>query len=108
MNEIIYITSLALLLIFQFVIFFKYIKLKSSLKSYEEIGTGRYGFYKYMGNYSSYNAYVYVKEIDRYTDGYSKIKIDKIEALSKNSESDAISKATYHFVSLRLTSDMEW
>ena len=86
----------------------KCLKLKNAIKSYEKIWTGRYGFYKYTGSCSYHNAYVYVDEIDRYTDGYSKIKIDRIEAFSKSSESDAIEKSTNAFLSLKLTNEIEW
>jgi len=86
----------------------KYLKLKKAIRSYERIGTGRYGFYKYIGTYSHYSAYVYVNEIDRYTDGYSKIRIDRIEAFTKSSESDAIEKSTNAFLSLKLTNEIEW
>lgn len=80
---------------------YKYIRLKKMVKSYNNIGTGRYGFYKYNNNnYSSYKAIVYVDEIDRYTDGYSKIKIHKIEPISIESyKKDSKEKAENDFVS---------
>lgn len=87
---------------------YKYLKLKEGLKSYEKIGTGRCGFYKYIGAYNYYNAYVYVIEIDRYTDGYSKIEIDKIEPLNKSYSSESNEKAKNNFISLKLTSEIEW
>jgi hypothetical protein len=103
------IVALFALLIFCNAFFiYKYLKLKKGLKSYEKIGTGRCGFYKYTGGYSVYNAYVYVIEIDRYTDGYSKIKIDRIEPLDKRYNSEANEKSKDSFISLRLTNEIEW
>lgn len=88
---------------------YKYLQLKKGIKSYNRIGTGRYGFYKYTdGRYSFYNAYVYVYEMDRYTDGFSRIEIDTIEAISKNHEKDSSSRARNEFLSLKLYSEIEW
>lgn len=101
--------SCAILFLSNLFIFYKYKKLKNGLKEYLNIGTGRYGFYNYICNYSrEYSAIVYVKEIDRYTNGYSKIKIDNIEPVYKNYLETSIEKANEHFVSLKLTADIDW
>ena len=93
--------------LFTVIYYQKYSKLKKGLKSYEAIGTERFGFYKVdCGNYSSY---VYIKEIDRYTDGYSKIKIDCIEPFHKQDYGDAATRhAMGKFLSLMKTTDIEW
>jgi len=90
--------------------FLKYRKLRNRISEYDDIGTGRYGFYKYKSNNYTNNrmVYVYVKELDRYTDGYSKIKIDKIEPFQTSMVEETITKAKEDFMSLRLTSDIEW
>jgi len=54
----------------------KYFLLRKGLKKYESVGTGRVGFHK------DYTTMIYIKEIDRYTNGYSKIIIDNIETSS--------------------------
>jgi len=54
-----------------------------------------------------YEAYVYVKEIDRYINGYSKIEIIKIEPRGSYRE-DSTSYAKDNFVSLVLTTNIEW
>lgn len=84
---------------------YKYFRFKQAIKSYNEIGTGRIGFYVYnpTGNYS---AIVFVKELDRYTDGYSKLKIDRIEP--KGGGETSIEWATEAFTSLKKTLDVEW
>ena len=88
----------------------KYFIIKKLIKEYEEIGTGRYGFYNY--SYSSgscYKAIVYVDELDRYTDGYSKIRINRIESTSTNTyKKDSKERAENDFISLKLTSEIEW
>jgi hypothetical protein len=43
---------------------YKYLTIKKLIKKFQNIGTGRYGFYEKKS--ISYNAYVYVDEIDRY------------------------------------------
>ena len=89
---------------------YKYLTIRKLVKEYEEIGTGRYGFYNY--NYSSgscYKAIVYVDELDRYTDGYSKIKINRIEPTSTSTyKKDSKERAENDFISLKLTSEIEW
>ena len=64
------ITSIILFLA-TLVFVFKYFKLRKGLNQYKKIGTGRFGFYD-TTNFSN-SAKVYVNEIDRYTNGYSKI-----------------------------------
>ena len=85
--------------------FIKYNKLKKSIKSYESIAIGRYGFYISSPNSSSFKANVYVKEIDRYSSGYSKIKIDRIEPYHSLYYDSVISSITGE---LKLTSEIEW
>lgn len=88
---------------------FKYFRLKNEVDSYKEIGTGRVGFYKYISGGGSYRAYVYIKELDRYTNGYSKIKIDKIDPTSSSAYTDdSIKGAKESFNSLKITSEIEW
>lgn len=87
---------------------YKYLTLKKSLKQYTCIGTGKFGFYKIKFNFSSYNSIVYIKEIDRFTNGYSKIEISNIEPLDKNESTEAIKQAKNNFVSLILTQNIEW
>ena len=96
------------LLLCNVVFIYKYLKLKKGLKAYEKIGTNRIGFYKYINFYPNYNAYIYVNEIDRYTDGYSKIEIDRIEVWNKSCENSSKEKARDSFLSLKLTSEIEW
>ena len=85
---------------------YKYLTIKKVVKEFQQIGTGRYGFYEKRG--TSYNAYVYVDEIDRYSDGHSKIKIHKIEAFNTAYQDNSISWARDSFVSLKLTSEINW
>jgi len=88
---------------------YKYVNLRKGLKQYENIGTGRIGFYIYnSGGYGYYSAYVYVNEIDRYSDGYSKIKINNIEPFNKNYISGSLKNAKDSFLTLRKTNDIEW
>lgn len=88
---------------------YKYLTIKKLVKEYEEIGTGRYGFYNFGSSSSSYRAIVYVDELDRYTDGYSKIRINRIEPTSISSyKRDSKEKAENDFISLKLTSEIEW
>jgi hypothetical protein len=89
-------------------IYSKYKKLKTKIKDFCNIGTGRCGFYESIANYSSYNSIVYIKELDRYTDGHSKIKIDKIEPINKKYLTQANEQANERFLSLRLTSEIKW
>lgn len=84
---------------------YKYIKLKNWVKSYEEIGTGKHGFYMY--NKGSYSAIVYVNEIDRFKDGYSKIKFDYAEGIG-NWKTDSKEKSKLDFISLITTDKVEW
>lgn len=83
----------------------KYFKLRKGLKSYEAICTRRYGFYKY-----SDRAYVYISELDRYQNGYSKIKLDEIEVYNTSyyTEAEVIKSVKKYFVSLKLTNSIEW
>lgn len=101
---------LALVIVFFGVSIFYYKKvnkLKKEIQNFEEIGTDRLGFYinNKGGNYS---AIVYVDELDRYTTGYSKIRIKSVESLNPNYKEDSISYAYKKFVSLMKTSEIEW
>ena len=102
---IMYIISLSLLFFISLFVNYKYFKLKSSIKEYNSIGTGRYGFYNYASG--SYIAIVYVDEIDRYKDGYSKIKINHVEATG-NWKSETIERVRNNFITLMLTNKIEW
>jgi len=85
----------------------KYNKLKKSINKYEEIGTNRSGFY--INNKGGNDAaIVYIDELDRYTTGYSKVKIKSVESLNPNYKEDSISYAYKKFVSLMETSDIIW
>lgn len=58
-----------------------------------------------------YKTYIYVQEIDRYTNGMSKIELKKIEVISGYSIEKypwVIECETTQFSSLRKTSDIEW
>lgn len=105
------IATLSVLVVFFLVISFfyykKYKRLKKEIKNFEEIGTGRSGFY-YNNKGGSYAAIVYVNELDRYTTGYSKIKLKDVESLNPSYREDSISYAKKKFVSLMLTSEIEW
>jgi hypothetical protein len=90
-----------------FIYYQKYSKLKKGLKFYEDIGTDRFGFYK-IDSGKNYSSYVYIKEIDRYTNGYSKIKLDNIEPFNKTYNNEAIEWARKNFLSLMKTTDIEW
>lgn len=76
----------------------KYFLLKNGLKKYENFGTGRKGFYKFR------DIFVYVYEIYRYTNGYSKIKIDRIDS----SSSYYIGTIKNRFQSMVKTVEIEW
>lgn len=101
---------IAISLIINLILFVKYRKLKKSIQEYKSIGTGRYGFYNYNFHYSSlYSALVYVKELDRYTNGFSKIEIYKIETTcSVLYRDNTINMIKDKFISLKNTSDIEW
>lgn len=106
---IIYILYFILIIFFSTTVlyFFKYKKLKKSIKEYEEIGTGRYGFY-INKKYSPYSSIVYINEIDRYKDGYSKIVIDEIEPHNKHYIKESKKLALQDFISLKEINDIEW
>lgn len=80
-----------------------FIKIRTFLRKYEDIGTGRYGFYI---NGKSYKAFVYVKEIDRFSNGFSKIKLDNIEAIDKFPST--IKSAKDSFITLKKTDEIDW
>jgi hypothetical protein len=78
----------------------KYFLLRNGIKKYENIGTGHVGFYKMLNS----SVIIYIKEIDRYTNGYSKIKLDYIDT-----ESSYYKKiAKENFKSLIKTVNIEW
>lgn len=109
--EIIEIIFIATTLLFTsaFIIYlFKYRKLKKQVKEYEDIGTGRCGFYLNQNNSLLYRTIVYVKEIDRYTDGYSKIKIDRIEVYDRKYSRESKQRVHSDFMSLKDTDKIEW
>lgn len=103
-------TSIVILLIISTLFFTKFRKLKKYIKSYEEIGTGRVGFYMdcKSGYYSNYKSIVYIKELDRYNNGYSKIVIDRIEPIDKSSSINAIKYITRNFITLKETENIDW
>ena len=78
----------------------------------------RKGYYKMAMQQTSttgvvikYNPIVYVKEIDRYTNGESKIEIDRIEIHCGDSDLNRKNAETYinnDFISLVKTSDITW
>lgn len=99
---------IAISLIINLILFVKYRKLKKSIQEYKSIGTGRYGFYNFQ-YVNLYSALVYVKELDRYTNGFSKIEIYKIETTCSVSYRDyTINMIKDKFISLKNTSDIEW
>ena len=102
---IMYIISLSVLFFISVFMSYKYSKLKSGIKEYDSIGTGRYGFYNYA--VGSYMAIVYIDEIDRYKDGYSKIKINHIEATG-SWRTETIERVKNNFITLMLTNKIEW
>lgn len=62
-------------------------------------------------NFDPYQMYVYITEIDRYTNGQSKIKLDKIEVISgfKPTQYEYVKQTIKdRFCSLRDTSDINW
>lgn len=100
---------LGILVISNIIFIFKYLKIKKLTQSYHKIGTGRYGFYfnkHYVNN--DKNSYVFVDEIDRYNNGYSEVKINKIEPFNIHYSNDAIKSAKDKFISLRFTTDITW
>ena len=100
---------IAILFISNLIFIIKYFKIKKEIKKYFEIGTGRNGFYlhKHWG-YVEKNSYVFIKEIDRYSNGYSEIIIDKIEPLRAEYSIESNRDAKNKFVTLKLTKDIEW
>lgn len=106
MTIIILIILLIITSFLAFVFLYKYIRLKKGLEQYKKIGTGRYGFYKFEKYGYPRKANVYVKEIDRYTNGYSKVEIDYIESIY--SEIEVAKEAKKRFVSLIETDAIEW
>lgn len=75
---------------------YKYFIIKKAVKSYEDIGTGKYGYYK------TPKVIVYIKELDRYLNGYSKITIDKIEATTKYDKQTYIAEEKKSFPIIKI------
>jgi len=102
------------------VVYIKYKKLKNEVKKIiSDLNKPlRYGYYVKSLKVTQpgapdkpFDNYVYIKELDRYTNGESKIEINKIESsISEESMShDRIKKFIQdEFKSLKLTSDIEW
>ena len=87
----------------------RFIVLKKGLKKYEQIGTGRFGFYKYSHiSYTQYDSYIYVNEIDRYSGGFSKVEINRIEPLNSNYIGKSIEYSRGSFLTLMATQDITW
>ena len=113
----IYILSLSLIisLIFGVSYFYKYINLKNRFaKLLKPLRTGYYiescEQTTRVGVKFDFNGYVYINEIDRYTNGESKISLNRIEIRSDGSinMSDADSFVRNRFVSVVKTSDITW
>lgn len=80
----------------------------------------REGYYKETINFMSekgssnvdkYDCVVYVNEIDKFINGESKIKLERVEVVSgfdRNFFKDAKHVITQKFSSIRKTSDIEW
>lgn len=85
---------------------YKYLRLRKEIINFKNIGTGRYGVYVEKGYLCS--AYVFIKEIDRYTNGYSKIKLNRIEKISSSFDKSDYESIKNKFISLKKTSDIEW
>jgi len=100
---------IALLVICNIIFIYRFIKLKKGLKKYQQIGTGRFGFYKYShSSYLQYNSYIYVNEIDRYSGGFSKVEINRIEPLNSNYIGKSIEYSRDSFLTLMATQDITW
>lgn len=87
------------------ILLLKYINLKKEVKKLYDLGTGRKGFYNYSHGFS-YKCIIYINELDRYNNGYSKITIDNIEPT--NGGDSAIKYAKENFITLRKTDTIEW
>lgn len=62
-------------------------------------------------SYDVYEAIIYISELDRYTNGTSKISLDKVEVISgwSPNQYDYIKNSIIkRFCSLRKTSDIDW
>lgn len=100
--------------------FIKYKKLKNVISTtISDLNKPlRYGYYIRSLNITQpglpnkpFDTYVYVKEVDRYTNGDSKISIDKIEPIVPESDMTHDRVIKYikdEFKSVRLTSDITW
>lgn len=103
--SIILIVSLIIFFVVTMILFFKYKNLKKQVKNLYDVGTGRKGFYYY--NYGfSYKCIIYIKELDRYDNGFSKIAIDEIESI--NGKNDVKKHAMENFITLKKTDTIEW
>jgi len=119
MTVILYITSFIFATLFLYT-FFKYIKIKSVVNELNK--PLRKGYYKETLTVSSgegvnktihntFEPIIYVFEVDRYTSGESKIKIDYIEPgidESKISKIKIETVITQSFKSIVKTSDINW
>jgi len=101
----IYTLFVLLVIVLMFATFFgiKFYRVQSEILSNKRIG-----FYEY----SSYKgkAIVYVRELEMYDNGMSKIKLEKIELVSVSSyyRSDVRNAIKENFASLTKTSNIEW
>lgn len=92
------------------VLFLNYfIKLKKLTKSL--ISNRRFGYYEYsVLTYGVTNKIrIFVSEIERYTNGESKIELIRTEFISGyQSEYNNIIKNKFHFVDMRKSNEIEW
>ncbi len=112
--------TVILITIIFFIVYIKYKKLKNAVnKTISELNKPlRYGYYIRSLNITQpgapnkpFDTYVYVKEIDRYTNGDSKISIDRIEPIISENDMTHDRVIKYikdEFKSIRLTSDITW
>lgn len=99
--------SIALFALFV-IILLKYIFLKKDVNKLYEIGTGRKGYYYYNYGFSC-KFIIYINELDRYTNGYSKISIDTIEIVNGDKrDKETINYAITNFLTLKRTDSIEW
>ena len=113
---IILISVLVIVSIFCLIYISKYNKLRNKVNSIlKDLNKPlKYGYYEMscqQGDTIDYKAIVYIKELDRYTNGDSKIELDKIELNYGTSNFNTISAENFvrkQFRSIRKTSDITW
>jgi hypothetical protein len=79
-------------------------KFNKKIKEFESINTNRIGFYK--RKFLNGECTVWIKELDRYNNGFCKIELTKVENNSSEDWYDRQCKT--EFCSLRRVSDIEW